>query len=133
MIGNVVVLFFMWPAKSHSVAKILLAISETSYMKIIWIPTHCVKSVRIRSFFGSYFPAFGMKTERYGVSLRIQSEWRKTRTRKSPNSDTFHIVTNLKFGKILQNVNLIHVKFKVSGSSRKAFLKFFFPDGKQQF
>ena len=42
----------------------------------------CVKKVRIRSFSGSYFPAFGLNTERYGVSLRIQSECRKMRTKK---------------------------------------------------
>ena len=35
---------------------------------------HCVKSVRIRSFTGSYFPAFGLNTEKYSVSIRIQSE-----------------------------------------------------------
>ena len=34
--------------------------------------SHFVKSVRIRSFSGPYFPAFGLKTERYTVSLRIQ-------------------------------------------------------------
>ena len=34
---------------------------------------HCVKSVRIRSFSGPYFPTFGLNTESYGVSLRIQS------------------------------------------------------------
>ena len=28
---------------------------------------HCVKSVRIRSFSGTYFPAFGPNTERYSV------------------------------------------------------------------
>ena len=28
---------------------------------------HCVKSVRIQSYSGTYFPAFGMNTERYGV------------------------------------------------------------------
>ena len=28
----------------------------------------------------------------YGVSLRIQSECSKTRTRKTPNTDTFHAV-----------------------------------------
>ena len=50
---------------------------------------HCVKSVRIRSFSGPYFPAFGLNTERYGVSLRIQSKCRKIRTRKTPNADTF--------------------------------------------
>ena len=32
----------------------------------------CVKSVRIRRFSGQYFPAFGLNTERYRVSLRIQ-------------------------------------------------------------
>ena len=31
---------------------------------------HYVKSVRIRSYSGPYFPAFGLNTERYGVSLR---------------------------------------------------------------
>ena len=53
---------------------------------------HCVKSVRIRSFPGPYFPVFGMITERYGVSLRIQLECWKIRTRKNPKADTFHAV-----------------------------------------
>ena len=53
---------------------------------------HCVKSVRIRSYSGSYFPAFGLNTEKYGVSLRIQSECEKIRTRITPNTDTFHVV-----------------------------------------
>ena len=53
---------------------------------------HSVKSVRIRSFSCPYFPAFGLNTERYEVSLRIQSECRKTRTRKTPNTDTFYAV-----------------------------------------
>ena len=35
---------------------------------------HCVKNVLIRSYSGPYFPAFGLNTERYGVSLGIQSE-----------------------------------------------------------
>ena len=38
---------------------------------------HCEKIVRIRSYSGPYFPAFGLNTERYTVSLRIQSEWGK--------------------------------------------------------
>ena len=33
--------------------------------------THCVKSMRIRSYSGPHFPAFGLNTERYGVSLGI--------------------------------------------------------------
>ena len=56
----------------------------------ICIYPHCVKSVRIRSFSGPYFPAFGLNTERYGVSLHIQSECGKIRPKKTPNTDTFH-------------------------------------------
>ena len=52
---------------------------------------HCVKSVRIWSFPGPYFPAFGLNTERY-VSLHIQSEWGKIWIRKTPNADTFYAV-----------------------------------------
>ena len=51
-----------------------------------------MKSVRVRNFSGPYFPAFGLNTERYGVSLRIQSEYGKIWTRKTPNMDTFHAV-----------------------------------------
>ena len=43
---------------------------------------HCVKSVRIRSFSSPYFPAFGLNTERYYISLCIQSECGKIRTKK---------------------------------------------------
>ena len=42
-----------------------------------------MKSVRIRSYYGPYFLTFGLHTERYGVSLRIQSECGKIRTRKN--------------------------------------------------
>ena len=48
---------------------------------------HCVKSVRIRSFSGPYFPAF---------RLRIQSDLRKIRDIKTPDSDIFHVVTSCK-------------------------------------
>ena len=53
---------------------------------------HCVKSVHIRSFLGRYFPAFGRNTERYSVSLFIWFGCGKMRTRKTPNTDTFHAV-----------------------------------------
>ena len=53
---------------------------------------HCVKSVLIRSFSGPYFPAFGLNTERYSVSLRIQSECGEIQTRRTLNTDTFHAV-----------------------------------------
>ena len=34
-------------------------------------------------FSGPYFPVFGLNTDIYGVNLRIQSEYRKIRTRKN--------------------------------------------------
>ena len=52
----------------------------------------CVKSVRICSFSGPHFPKFGLNTERYGVSFRIQSKCGKIQTSKTPNTDTFHAV-----------------------------------------
>ena len=58
---------------------------------------HCMKRVRIRSFSGPYFLAFGLNPDRYtshlsSVSLRIQSKCGKIRTGKTPNMDTFHRV-----------------------------------------
>ena len=51
-----------------------------------------MKSVRIRSYSGPYFPAFRLTTERCFVSLHIQSECGKMRTRITPSTDTFHAV-----------------------------------------
>ena len=53
---------------------------------------HFVKKVRIRSYSGPHFPAFGLNTERYGVFLQIQFECGKMQTRVIPNMDTFHTV-----------------------------------------
>ena len=55
--------------------------------KYIWksnSASHCVKRVRIRSYSVPYFPAFG---------LRLQSKYRKIRTRITPNTDTFYPVS----------------------------------------
>ena len=41
-----------------------------------------------------HFPAFGLNAERYRVSLRIQSECGKMRTRITPNMDNFRAVFN---------------------------------------
>ena len=62
-----------------------------SYFRIQFIHgnIHCIKSVHIRSFSGSYFPAFRLNTERYFVSLRIQSKCGKIRTRKTPKRTLF--------------------------------------------
>ena len=48
----------------------------------VWNYMHCLKSVRIRSFSGPYFPAFELNTEIYRVNLCIWSECGKIRTRK---------------------------------------------------
>ena len=70
--------------------KIKTLLSLLFYIKVKKV--HCVKSVRIRSYSGPHFLAFGLNTERYEASLRIQSECRKMRTRITPNTDTFHAV-----------------------------------------
>ena len=67
------------------------ALLPTKKFKKLW-RFHCVKSVCNRSFSGSLFPALGLNTERYSVSLRIQSECGKIRTRKTPNTDTLYVV-----------------------------------------
>ena len=53
---------------------------------------HCVKSVLIPSYSGLHFLTFGLNTERYSVSLRIQSKYGKMQTRINTNTDTFHAV-----------------------------------------
>ena len=54
---------------------------------------HCMKSVRIQSYSGPYFPAFGLNT------VHIQSECGKILTRITPNTDTFYaVVESQNFG-----------------------------------
>ena len=53
---------------------------------------HSVKRVRIRSYSGPHFPAFGLNTERYAVSLRIQSKCGKMQTRITPKKDALYVV-----------------------------------------
>ena len=43
-----------------------------------------------------YFPVFRLNQERYSIS-RIQFEYGKIRTRKTPNRDTFRAVKPLEF------------------------------------
>ena len=57
-----------------------------------FLKLHRMKSIRIRSFSGPYFRAFGMNTERYSVSLRIKPECGKIEARKTSNTDIFHAV-----------------------------------------
>ena len=50
------------------------------------------KVSRYGVFSGPYFPVFGLNTERYSVSLRIQSECGKIGPEKTSYLDTFHAV-----------------------------------------
>ena len=54
---------------------------------MIFVRYRCVKGVRIRNFSGSYFPTFGLCTERHFV--RVEFECREIRSRKSPNTALF--------------------------------------------
>ena len=51
-----------------------------------------MKSVRIQSFSGPHFPAFGLNMEIYVVNLLIQFECGKIRTRKTRNTESFYAV-----------------------------------------
>ena len=64
----------------------------TFQLTIVVSYCYFVKSVRIRSYSGPHLPAFELNTERYGVSLRIQSECGKMRIRMTPNTKTFYAV-----------------------------------------
>ena len=84
--------FCFWTMKSwnvhpkeimHSVSIDLLKNKwheEQKYLSIT-LPEKCP----YLDFFWSVFPPFGLNTERYSTSLRIQSECEKIRTRKTPN------------------------------------------------
>ena len=67
--------------------------------KLDKLPHHAKvgKSVHIKSFSGPYFSAFGLITERYGVSLCIQPECGKIPSRKIHNTDTIHAMKLLHF------------------------------------
>ena len=54
-----------------------------------------LKSVRIRSFSGLYFSAFGLNTETCSVSVHIHSECGKIRARKTPNTNNFYSVFDI--------------------------------------
>ena len=62
--------------------------------------SHYVKSVRIRSYSGLHFPAFGLNTERYSVSLRSQSSL------FSPNAENAE-QNNTEYGHFLCSVSTL--------------------------
>ena len=82
---------------------------------------HCVKSIRIRSFSGPYFLTFAMNTEKYSVSLRIQSNRGKTRTKKTRNTDTFLAVPHYASGQV--SAGSIRLLFIFRGVFRTQFLQ----------
>ena len=53
---------------------------------------HWLKSARIRSFSGPYFPVFRLNAEIYSINLRIQLKYGKIRTGKTPNTDTYWLL-----------------------------------------
>ena len=71
---------------------------------------HCVKRVRIRSFSSPYLHAFGLNTEKNGVSLRIQSEYEKIQTKKNPKTDTFHAVQNIELNSFSEFAKVASVR-----------------------
>ena len=83
---------------SHTVIRnyLLVLLAKIRAYSFIQETLCCVKSVQIRSYFWSVFSCFGLNTEIYGVNLRIQSDYRKTRTRNNSifehlsRSDGFH-------------------------------------------
>ena len=66
---------------------ILLVIAKECLNK--W--TLC-KTYPYSEFSGPYFSALGLHTERYYISLRIQSNCGKIQTRQTPNTDNFNAV-----------------------------------------
>ena len=56
---------------------------------------HAWKVSKYGIFSGPYFPALGLNTERYEVSLRIQPEREKYGPEKTPCLDTFQAVLTL--------------------------------------
>ena len=88
---------------------------------------HCIKCVRIGRYSGPFFPQFGLNAERCGVSLRIQSECGKVRTRKAPNMYTFHAITKVNLPPE-HGTNLIFVpcaKATVTSKSKNNFILLF--------
>ena len=65
-------------------------------MIMMFISIHCVKNIRIRSYSSSYFPAFRLNIEEYGVSLHIQSKCEINTDRN--NSDYGYFLHSVYFG-----------------------------------
>ena len=62
---------------------------------------HCLKSVRIWSFSGPYFPEFGLNTERYCLSLSLCLSSRSVRMRDNMDQK------NSEYGHFLHSGSLV--------------------------
>ena len=81
--------FFISTSATNAVSEMFFYLVQVYDFQLTF---HCLKVVRIRSYSGPHFPAFGLNTKRYGISLRIQFKCGKIWTRISPNRDTLHAV-----------------------------------------
>ena len=72
------------------------------FSKCDQICMHCVKSCHIWNVSGPGFSSFGLNTEIYRVNLCSQSKYGKMRTRKTPNTDTFHAVWSYLLKRLLK-------------------------------
>ena len=86
-------LFSRTQLKGHIFLHMIHRCDRTVWSIIInSLASHYVNIFCIRGCSGPLFPAFGLNTERYGVSHRIQSKCGQIKTRIIQNTDTFHVV-----------------------------------------
>ena len=106
--------------KMDSVTGVFLSVFETPFYGCF----HCVKSVQYRVFSGPYFHVFELTTERYSISLRIQSEYGKIRTRKNSVFGHFlRSVPNIEHKRIPLNDDIVQIlAIKDLSKSRSFFL-----------
>ena len=76
---------------------------------------HCVKSVRIRSYSGPHFPAFGLNTERCVEYLSVQSKCGKMWTRITPTTVTFYAVLTIYEINNCEEINSIKIFYENLG------------------
>ena len=75
-----------WPKLLRCMLHKQYSVTLTFYSLLnMWILATCTtcKVSKYGVFYRPYFPAFGLNTERYGVSLRVQSKCVKIRARKN--------------------------------------------------
>ena len=92
MVSPKVIVFFIGLLKAYYLWRKTNHVLVDPKPKVLSWNHNCVKSIRIWSFSGPFFPGFGLNTVRYSASLHIQSECGKVRARKTPITNTFYAV-----------------------------------------